>query len=136
MKTIIALLGLFLIVGCHNSQGVPAMASVPYPTTLHTSNSVSIQVTRDGDTIEIVNSTATDYEGGLLWINQRFSTQLPPLFAGSTLKVNLWLLRDSYGQQLNAGGFWRTDRPTPLVLAELQTGEDSPLVGLVVIREE
>ena len=104
--------------------------------TLHTSNSVSIQVTRDGDTIEIVNSTATDYRSGLLWINQRFSTRIPPLMAGSTLEVSLWSLRDSHGQQLNAGGFWRTDRPTPLVIAELQTDEDSPLVGLVVIREE
>ena len=136
MKTIIALLGLLLSVGCHNKQGDPALASIPYPMMLHTSNSVPIQVTRDGETIEIVNSTATDYKSGKLWINQRYSTQIPALRAGSTVHINLWSLRDVYGQQLNAGGFWRTDRPTPLVIAELQTGEDSPLVGLIVIRED
>ncbi len=103
---------------------------------LHVTESVSIQVIRDGEHIEIINSTATDYENTTLWVNQRFSGLLPPMPAGSTIRFNLWSLRDSYGEQFNAGGVWRTDEPTLLIIAELQLGEETTLVGLVVIGEE
>ena len=59
-----------------------------------------------------------------LWINQRGSQVQNfleyPL--GTTLRFNLWKLRDAYGEQFNAGGIWRTDEPTLLVIAELQFG--------------
>ena len=103
---------------------------------LHRAHSVPIQVTRQDSMIEIVNSTATDYEESLIWVNQRFTAPLPQLQAGATIQFNLWNLRDVYGEQLNAGGFWRTDRPTPIVIVELQTSEEAPLVGLVYIKEE
>ncbi len=103
---------------------------------LHQSGSVSIQVHRSEEFIEIVNSTATDYSSATLWINQRFSTGLGPMPAGKTLKVNLWSLRDEYGEQFNAGGAWRTDEPTPVVIAELQESKSTPLIGLVVIGQD
>ena len=103
---------------------------------LHTADSVPIQVLREEEHISIVNSTAVDYNNTTIWINQRYSSQLPPIPAGSTLRLNLWTLRDAYGEQFNAGGLWRTDEPTLLVIAELQLGPDEPLVGLVVIGED
>ena len=129
------LLGLSLA-ACQNPSGNPALATKPYPMELHESDSVSIQVHRSDEFLEIVNSTAVDYENPTLWINQQFSKELPSIPAGSTLKVNLWSLRDSYGEQFNAGGILRTDEPTPVIIAELQTGETSSLVGLVVIGQE
>jgi len=56
--------------------------------------------------------------------------------AGSTIRVNLWDCYDTLGDQFNAGGFWRTDEPTKLVIAELQQSDTQPLVGLLVIGEE
>jgi len=50
--------------------------------------------------------------------------------------LNLWSLRDSFGEQFNAGGIWRTDEPTTVVIAELQIGTDTPLIGLIVIGQE
>jgi|TARA_B100000959_G_scaffold222007_2_gene234943 hypothetical protein len=135
MRTII-LLAFGLLVSCQNPSGNPKLASAPYPMDLHVTESVSIQVIRDGEHIEIINSTATDYENTTLWVNQRFSGLLPPMPAGSTIRFNLWSLRDSYGEQFNAGGVWRTDEPTLLIIAELQLGEETSLVGLVVIGEE
>ena len=103
---------------------------------LHTQNSVPIQVIRTDQYIKIVNSTAVSYNTITLWVNQKFSLELPPLLAGETMQIDLWDMRDSYGEQFNAGGIFRTDQPTPLVLAELQTAEDVPLVGLIVIDQQ
>ncbi len=103
---------------------------------LHEEDAVSIQVLRKDEYISIVNSTAVDFYNPTLWINQRYSGQLPSIPAGSTLRFNLWSLRDAYGEQFNAGGIWRTDEPTQLVIAELQISEDEPLVGLIVIGED
>jgi hypothetical protein len=125
-----------MLISCQNPAGNPKLATQPYPTDLHIAESVPIQVIREGEYIEIVNSTADDYNNCTLWINQRFSSPLPLLLAGSTIKFNLWNLRDAYGEQFNAGGLWRTDEPTLLVIAELQLEPDVPLIGLVVIGEE
>ena len=136
MKTVITLAIILLLTACHNPSGNPALASVPYPMNLHISNSVPIQVIRDGEFVKIVNSTADDYSGATLWVNQRYSCKLSPLYAGNTMRLNLWTLRDSFGEMFNAGGIWRTDEPTVLVIAELQIAEDEPLVGLVVIGKQ
>ena len=82
-----------------------------------------------------VNSTAHSFGSSNLWINQQYTQPLPPIPAGSTLRVNLWDCYDDLGDQFNAGGFWRTDEPTQLVLAQLQLGDEQPLVGLLVIGE-
>ena len=136
MKHVALMLSTLVIAGCQNPSGNPALATNPYPMELHESNSVSIQVHRSEEFLEIVNSTAVDYDSATLWINQRFSKQLQPMPAGSTLRVDLWTLRDAYGEQFNAGGIWRTDEPTPVVIAELQTTDTQSLVGLIVIGRD
>ena len=137
MMRIIWLLVTFLFLcSCQNPFGNPALASTLYPMDLHEGDSVSIQVLRKDEYISIVNSTAVDFYNPTLWINQRYTGQLPSIPAGSTLRFNLWSLRDAYGEQFNAGGIWRTDEPTQLIIAELQISEDEPLVGLIVIGED
>lgn len=136
MKFLTLMVLSFTVIACQNQSGNPALASSSYPMGLHQSNSVSIQVHRSEEFIEIINSTATDYGSGTLWINQRFSTQMEPMSAGKTIKVDLWSLRDEYGEQFNAGGAWRTDEPTPVVIAELQGNDSAPLVGLIVVGQD
>ena len=136
MKIITVVLVLALLPACQNPSGNPKLASVPYPMSLHNSNSVPIQVIREEEYVKIVNSTADDYVQATLWVNQRYSVALSPLLAGQTMRINLWSLRDSFGEKFNAGGVWRTDEPTPLVIAELQISDDTPLVGLVVIGQQ
>ncbi len=134
MKTLPLFCFIFLV-SCHNPAGNPKLASQPYPSQLHEAISAPIQVLRDGEYIDIVNSTANDFGESVLWINQRFSSPLPAMPAGKTLRFDLWSLRDAYGEQFNAGGVWRTDKPTTMVIAELQLDDNSPLLGLVVIAE-
>jgi hypothetical protein len=136
MKYFVLMLLSTTLIACQNQSGNPKLANSIYPMNLHHSGSVSIQVHRSDEFIEIVNSTAIDYGSGTLWINQRFSTQLEPILAGKTVKVDLWSLRDEYGEQFNAGGVWRTDEPTPVVIAELQSSDSASLVGLIVIGQD
>ena len=136
MRIAYALLPLCFFVGCQNPSGNPALAGPSYPMELHKPNSIPIQVIREQEHIDIINSTANAFESPVLWINQRYSVQLPTINAGETLRVNLWSLRDVYGEEMNAGGIWRTGDPTPVVIAELQVSEDEPLIGLIVIGED
>ena len=123
------------LLGCQTPPPDMTKATTPYPFALHSVHSVPIQVARDQEFITIVNSTATDFNNAVLWINQQYTQPLPPMSAGSTIRINLWHCYDALGEQFNAGGFWRTDEPTRLVMAELQSGEFQPLVGLIVIGE-
>jgi hypothetical protein len=125
-----------MLVACQAPGPDISKATGRYPLDLHTSNSISIQVIRDQEYVKIVNSTAYDFTESMLWVNQQYTQPLPPMLAGSTIRVNLWDCFDSLGDQFNAGGFWRTDEPTKLVIAELQQSDFQPLVGLIVIGEK
>jgi hypothetical protein len=127
---------LTILVGCQAPPPNISNATDRYPFNLHTINSLSIQVVRDQEFVKIVNSTANDFSNSMLWVNQQYTQPLPSMPAGSTIRVNLWDCYDTLGDQFNAGGFWRTDEPTKLVIAELQQSDTQPLVGLLVIGEE
>ena len=114
----------------------PARATRAYPTDLHTTRTVEIQVFREGTKMQIVNATATSYDDVSIWINQRFVQDGISLPAGRTVELPLWGFYDELGEVINAGGLWRTDVPTPMRLVEIQPGPDHPLIGLITIRAE
>jgi hypothetical protein len=122
--------------GCSRRMYDPALATRPYPYELHRPETLDIQVFREGPSIEIVNATPRSFYDFDLWLNQRYVRRVEALRAGETLRVSLWGFYDVRGDRFSAGGFWRTEPPTPLRLAEIQPGEDEPMIGLVTIREK
>jgi hypothetical protein len=114
----------------------PQLATRPYPHELHSTQTVDIQVFRQGEKLVIVNSTARSYSGFDLWVNQRYVHHVDALPAGRTIELSLWEFRDERGDVFNAGGFWRSTEPTPVRLVEAQPGPEAPLVGLITIRSE
>ena len=131
------LVGIFLIfVGCQAPPPDISKATEAYPRDLRSKEVLPIQVIRDEEYITIVNSTAVAYNNAIIWINQQYTQPLPPMPAGSMIRINLWDCYDAFGEKFNAGGFFRTDEPTLLVIVELQQAENQPLVGLLVIGEE
>jgi hypothetical protein len=127
---------LALALGCERVRFDPAKATRPYPYDLHQDAVIDIQVFRDGPRIEIVNSTPRSYRDFDLWINQRYVRHVDGLAAGETLRMSLWDFYDERGDRFSAGGFWRTEEPTPVRLVEIQPGEDQPMTGLITIRAE
>ena len=130
------LCALFVTGGCAQTMYDPALATRPYPFDKHEATSIDIQVFRKGPTIEIVNSTPVSYRDVDIWLNQRFTRHLDVLEAGATVQLSLWDFWDLRGDRFSAGGFWRTEEPTPLRLVELQLNDDDPLIGLVAIYRD
>lgn len=114
---------------------VPEQATRAYPADRHTTNTLDMQVFRNGSEIEIVNTTAHSYDNFDLWVNRRFVHHIDALPAGASLTLSLWDFFDERGERFNAGGFFRTTEPTPVRLVEIETSPESALVGLVAIPE-
>jgi hypothetical protein len=127
---------ILLLCGCQPDLYDPARATRAYPFELHQPASVDIQLFRDGEHITLYNATASTYSDFDLWLNQRYVAHVDSLPAGGNITLPLWDFWDERGEVINAGGFFRVDEPTPIRLAEIQTAEDQPLVGLVTIRAE
>ena len=122
--------------GCRPPRSAPDLASPPYPADLHTANSVDVQVFRENQALQIVNTTAMSYEDFTLWLNQRYARRVKSLLAGATVRLSLWEFYDELGEGLTPGGFWRTERATPIRMCEIQVDDETPLIGLITIRAE
>ncbi|MCZ6834648.1 MAG: hypothetical protein O7G85_02645 [Planctomycetota bacterium] len=127
---------LILLGGCEKKMYDSQLATRSYPLTLHSTDTIDVQVFRDDQTIELVNATARSYRDFDLWINQRYMRHVDELIAGQTLIISLWDFYDERGDRFNAGGFWRTREPHRVRLVEIQPRANLPLVGLVTIRAE
>ena len=133
-----ALAGLALVLGlaaCAPRGYDPELATDPYPEARHVAESVDIQLFRDGPTARIVNATVDSHRDVRLWLNRRWVRDIPDLPAGGIVEISLEGFRDERGEQLVAGGFFRTERTTPVVVAQLERRDDpdAPLIGLRVI---
>ncbi len=122
--------------GCHHADFDPSLAHSAYPTELHTTDTIPVEVFRDGTAISIVNATAYGWVNPTIWVNQRFSTTVPRIKAGQTLSIQLSAFRDNIGESFPAGGFLSTRQSMPVTLVEVQSAADQPLVGLIAVRRE
>ena len=135
LKLLLASLVL-LAAGCAYPLSNPARAMPAYPAHLHRPESIDVQVFRDGEWMEIVNSSARSFRNVTIWLNQRYARRLDELLAGETVRLSLWDFYDERGEVFVAGGLFATDLPTLLRLTEIQVDDEQPLVGLVTIRAE
>lgn len=126
-----ALIAAAALAGCA-SDNTRIDAGPVYPTRLlPAAETLDIQVFRDGQHIELTNTTARSFGPSWLWLNGRFGLQIEGLAIGQTLRLPLRSFRDEFGEPFRAGGFFATEKPERLVLAEIQTGDT--LAGLVVV---
>jgi len=122
--------------GCGGRRYDPSRATRVYPSELPQARVVDIQVFRDGGDLIVVNATPQSFQDFDLWINRRYMLRIDRLDAGTTRRLWFGDFFDQWGETPVAGGFFRTERPTPIVLVQLQIGEQSPLLGAVSIPEE
>ena len=107
----------------------------PYPATIEPAGQLDVQVARDGPVITLTNTTARSFGPSTLWINRRYSRPVPGFGVGQTLTLPLEQFRDEYGDPFRGGGFFATEQPDRIVMAELETVSDAQTViyGLVVV---
>jgi hypothetical protein len=132
---LVALLAI-AIAGCGGRRYEPAQAGRPYPEELGQGSMIAVQVFRDAGDLIIVNASPQSFEELDVWVNRRYLLQLDRLAAGETRRVWFGDFFDQWGETPVAGGFFRTEAPTPSVLVQLQVDETSPLLGTVAIPDE
>lgn|GEM_PF-591946 len=119
-------------------SGVPTPVPYarPYPA-LTQSQALNIQVFRTTKHLELTNTTARAFGPSTLWLNARFSRPIDGLGVGQSLKLRLEEFRDEYSDVFRGGGFFSTEAPERLVLAQIETVNPDAkpdLVGLIVVK--
>ena len=125
-----------MLSGCGGRRYDPTMATRPYPAELGQGEVIQAQVFRKGPNLTIVNASPQKFRDVDLWLNQRYMYHLESLEPGQTLTLSLTEFFDGWGETPIAGGFFRTEAPTPSILLQIQTDQESPLVGLITIRPQ
>lgn len=135
--------GLVLVAlsGCAGSGGGPGR---PFPAGLTADGPdrvEDVQVVRDSTWITLTNTTARPLPASTLWLNRRFARDIDALPVGQSLSLPLRSFRDEFGTPFRAGGFFATEQPERVVLAELEPRPATPdaepeLIGLVVVAGE
>ncbi len=133
---LISILILLALCACQPDLYAPDRATREYPFHLHQPASIDVQVFRDNESIALYNATARRFSNFDLWLNQRYIARVESLPAGEHITLSLWDFVDLNGEVINAGGFFRTDEPTTIRLAEIQLSEEEPMIGLITIRAE
>jgi len=121
-----------LLCGCVNTVDL-AKATRPYPVGRPQSTVEQVQVVQEDEAIRITNGTAQSWDGASLWVNRRFVKDGVRIPAGATIQIPMSELRDQWGEQPYPRALFRARQPTPIVLVQLETKPDQPLVGLVVV---
>ncbi|MCH2160766.1 MAG: hypothetical protein MK085_02715 [Phycisphaerales bacterium] len=121
------------LAGCSGRRYDPAMATRAYPEELGQGEVLAIQAFRDGPNLTIVNASLQHFENVDLWLNRRYMYHLESLGSGHTTVINLNEFYDAWGETPVAGGFFRTQKPTPSVLLQIQLDRSSPLVGVICL---
>jgi hypothetical protein len=114
-------------------------AAPRYPDAAAKAGVADIQVFRRGTRLQFTNSTARSFPASRLWINMRFSRAIDPLPVGARVDLDLREFVDHYGQAFRAGGFFSSEPPKPVVLAQIEMpGDDGApqLVTLIVASDD
>ncbi|MDX2131144.1 MAG: hypothetical protein SFY69_03715 [Planctomycetota bacterium] len=114
-------------------------AAPAYPREATVTSLADIQVFRRGTRLQFTNTTAQDVGASRLWLNMRYSRPLDPVGVGESVDLDLRDFVDQYGERFRAGGFFSTEPPKPVVLAQLETPapDGTPaLVTLIVLATD
>lgn len=95
----------------------------PYPHHLDPESVSDVQVFREVTRLRLTNTTAAAFPPGTLWINRRYARDVPAFSPGETLELDLTKFVDEYATAFKAGGFFATRTPDPVVVCELQIGD-------------
>lgn len=121
--------GLLAAAGLAGCQRAPRQVdwARPYPLGLTPGQTLDIHVIREGPQITLTNTTPRAFGPSMLWLNNQFGHPLEGLDVGETVSLRLGRFADENSDRFKPGGFFATERPDLLAVAELET--TSPYTG-------
>lgn len=126
---LLVIVSVLAVSGCAGRQLRPGPS---YPASLERRGALDVQVEVIDGRITLTNTTASMLPAGRLWLNAWYSVEVDPVAVGETLRVPVAAFRDEHGERMRGGGFFATEAPEAILLAEWQV-EDG-LYGLVVVK--
>lgn len=130
------LAGAIQLPGCQRAPRQVEYAR-PYPLALAREKTLDIHVIREGPRITLTNTTARAFGRSTLWLNNRYGYPLEGLEVGETVALHLGRFADENSDRFRPGGFFATEKPDLLVVAELETTSphtgETELLGLVAV---
>lgn len=123
LRTLAALAATLALTGCAGvgrQAGPPGPVYPPSPDRLETLDIQVLQLERE---VEFTNTTAVRFGPSRLWLNAWYSAPVEGVQIGETVRMPLTAFRDEHGDHPRAGGFFATEAPELIVLAELETDE-------------
>ena len=85
----------------------------------------------------MTNTTSGDLPAGRMWLNKWFSREMPGgLAIAQSVSFDLGEFVDEFGEGFRGGGFFASDDPDDLVLAQYETDNQSGdpiMLGFIVI---
>jgi len=104
-----------------------------YPGYTDRRNVLDIQIQLHGRELSLTNTTAAPLSAGRLWLNAWYSVPTPDIAIGQTVQFPLIAFHDEHGESIRGGGFFATEEPEEILLAELEISKS--LYGLIVVRQ-
>ncbi len=127
----IGLLVILAIGGCASATHTQ-QSPRRYPAGAAQGETLPIQVVVDARLVVLTNSTGTVFGPSVLWLNQWYSVAIEGLAIGQTISIPIGWFIDEHGQQMRGGGFFATESPERIILAELRT--DRGMQGRPVVN--
>lgn len=93
--------------------------------------SLPIHVQRSVTKIKLTNTSARAFGPSTIWLNSRYSREIEEFAVGQSLTLPLGEFTDEFGQHFRGGGFFATENPDPMVMAEIEA--DGEMIGLIVV---
>jgi len=121
-------IGLVLVaagaVGCSTGRS-PGPELRAYPAEVPRGENTNIQIFRRGTHIEFTNTTPSTIPACTMWVNMRFGRPIDALPIGASASIDLREFRDEHADAFRGGGFFASNPPQALVLAQFETVDAS-----------
>lgn len=132
-----ALALVFFIAGC-KSAPTPVNYARGYPVDIaREPKTLDIQVFRHTYSVSLINTAPRSFASSTLWLNRRFSTPINGLQVAEEIELPLKEFADEFSNTFRGGGFFASEAPDSLVMAELETTDEqgqTVMFALVVVR--
>ena len=123
------------LAGC--SSGPAEILEGPrYPSDVPRGETLDVQVFKEEQSVRMTNTSARAFGPSTIWLNARYGRPIDAWAVGEPLDLPLREFRDHYSEPFRGGGFFATEKPMELVLAQVETDGDTgrEMVGLVVVE--